>query len=170
MGNVNSSGSSAGPVRHDRVRGRPVPSQTPELENSRPGLTRSRSSLSLRSCTTATTSVSPWTRFKRFLSVPASLLGEQQQESTEPAVEAMEETSEAKEVLEEDFVLVPGMDLKLMSTEIKQIAEGDPFARHPVLVDPEAIAWVRTHGKIVFIMRGLPGSGKSTLVNKLSKV
>ena len=39
----------------------------------------------------------------------------------------------------------------------------------PFLTDIETIQWLKKN-RVVFVMRGLPGSGKSTLVNAISKV
>ena len=37
------------------------------------------------------------------------------------------------------------------------------------LTDPESVQWIKNN-RVIFIMRGLPGSGKSTLVKSITEV
>ena len=50
-----------------------------------------------------------------------------------------------------------------------ELTEKLQFTDFPFLEDKKTIRWIKQN-RIIFIMRGLPGSGKSTLVKILSKV
>jgi len=55
---------------------------------------------------------------------------------------------------------------KNLDEEVKTELE---YLDFPFLTDIETIQWLKKN-RVVFVMRGLPGSGKSTLVNAISKV
>jgi hypothetical protein len=61
------------------------------------------------------------------------------------------------------------LELQNQSTVLDKIREqilDDPYATHPLLRDDETIEWVGRN-YVMVIMRGLAGSGKSTLVTIL---
>ena len=55
---------------------------------------------------------------------------------------------------------------KNLDEEVKKELE---YLDFPFLTDIETIQWLKKN-RVVFVMRGLPGSGKSTLVNAICKV
>ena len=61
-------------------------------------------------------------------------------------------------------------NLALISDEEDiELTEKLQFTDFPFLEDKKTIRWIKQN-RIIFIMRGLPGSGKSTLVKIVSKV
>ena len=56
---------------------------------------------------------------------------------------------------------------EVTSTTKNDVAQ--PYMDFPFLVDDNTIRWIRSN-HVMFIMRGLPGSGKSTLVNQIKSI
>ena len=52
--------------------------------------------------------------------------------------------------------------------EFEEISKKLEYLDFPFLTDPETIQWIKKN-RVIFIMRGLPGSGKSTLVKAISE-
>lgn len=73
---------------------------------------------------------------------------------SQPQREKDSETSSAEEAFKEVIEL----------KEVKKLE----YLNFPFLTDPETIQWIKRN-RVVFLMRGLPGSGKSTLVNALTE-
>ena len=53
--------------------------------------------------------------------------------------------------------------------ELQEVSKKLEYLDFPFLTDSETIQWIKKN-RVIFIMRGLPGSGKSTLVNAITEV
>ena len=70
------------------------------------------------------------------------------------------------------YISTPSKDDQIQVHEISSTTTSiieQPYLDFPFLVDDNTISWIRSN-HVMFLMRGLPGSGKSTLVNAIKSV